>query len=222
MCEYFSKGGLLMWPLLLCSVVSLGIVLERSYFLIRFCRLPSNFLTRLKKMVSEKKIEEAERFAVAQTGPVARIAGICLHLIQKIRPAEEKEKIIAQAGSNALRDIERNIHNLGMIAHLSPLLGLLGTVTGMIGAFQKIQSLNGQVDPSVLAGGIWEALITTAAGLFVAIPTMFAYHYLLRRVDDVEAQMKNVTQSMLELFPGFSLRGRADIAAEEKEAVCGL
>lgn len=105
---------------------------------------------------------------------------------------EEKEKMITKVGSLELQRLEKNLGSLAVIAHISPLLGLLGTVTGMIKAFMKIQALGGRVDASVLAGGIWEALITTAAGLSVAIPTLVAYYYFEGKVDGFEKEMRRI------------------------------
>lgn len=187
-----------MWPIFLCSIITVFVVLERFYFFHRSNLNVPNLLTRVKKMLIAGKLEEAERFAKSLPGPVARVVGISVHLKPRNYPPDEKEKIISQAGSNELRKLERHLRTLGIIAHISPLLGLLGTVTGMISAFMKIQELGGRVDASVLAGGIWEALITTAAGLSVAIPAMVAYHYFEGRVGEFCAQMKNAVQTLSE------------------------
>jgi biopolymer transport protein ExbB len=200
MMSFFIKGGLFMWPILLCSVIAVSVSLERLYYFNRSKLNVRNFLTRVKRMVLDGKFEEAERFANSLPGPVAYIAGITIHIRSRTQTVEEKEKIIAQAGSNEMRKMEKNLRTLGIIAHIAPLLGLLGTVTGMICAFMKIQELGGRVDASVLAGGIWEALITTAAGLSVAIPTMVAYHYFEGQADEVYAQMKNAVQALSEMF----------------------
>lgn len=200
MINFLLKGGFFIWPILLCSVLALFISLERLYYFHRSALNVSNFLTRIRKMILEGKTEEAERFAQGLPGPVARIVGIGIHLGLHRWSAEEKDKVISRAGSNELRKLEKRLRTLGIIAHISPLLGLLGTVTGMISAFMKIQELGGQVDASVLAGGIWEALITTAAGLSVAIPTMVAYHYFEGRIDEFSVQMKNAVQELSELF----------------------
>ena len=95
--------------------------------------------------------------------------------------------------------MDKNLRGLAVIGNIAPLLGLLGTVTGMIRAFMKIQRLGGIVDASVLAGGIWEALITTAAGLSVAIPTLVAYHYFEGRIDNIASQIKDVASELLEI-----------------------
>ncbi len=185
-----------MWPIALCSVVAVTVVLERLYHFHRAKVNVPNFLSRIKKLLQEDKISEAEKLCCDYPGPMSHILAIGIHI--RARQYEEKERIIAQAGSRELRRLEKNLRALGIIAHISPLLGLLGTVTGMIRAFMKIQELGGRVDASVLAGGIWEALITTAAGLFVAIPSMFFYHYFEGRVDNFSAQMKDAVESLME------------------------
>ena len=119
-----------------------------------------------------------------------------IHIHKRAHP--EKEKIISRAGSRELRKLEKNLRGLGIIAHISPLLGLLGTVTGMIKCFMKIQELGGRVDAQVLAGGIWEALITTAAGLSIAIPAIIFYHYFEGKVDNFYHQMKDAAEEILE------------------------
>ena len=198
MLEFILKGGHLMWPILLCSVVAASIVLERLYYFRRAGINVSHFLARIKKMLLDGKLQEAESLSRETPGPVAHVVGIGIHINSRNSSTEEKDKIISQAGSRELRKLDKRLRTLGIIAHITPLLGLLGTVTGMIRAFMKIQELGGQVDASVLAGGIWEALITTAAGLSVAIPTMVAYHYFEGRVDEFSSQMKDAIQSLLE------------------------
>lgn len=196
MFEFFLKGGLLMWPILLCSVIAATIILERFYYLSRAKTKIPNIFSRTRRLLQDGKTEEALRLCESTTGPVAHILAIGIHICK--RSLEEKEKIIARAGSKIIRQLEKNLRGLAIIGNITPLLGLLGTVTGMIKAFIKIQELGGRVDPSVLAGGIWEALITTAAGLSVAIPTLVAYHYFEGRVDDIASQMKDVASEILE------------------------
>jgi len=196
MFEFFLKGGFLMWPILLCSVMAFAIVLERLWY---FCRIKTNvgnLTAQVKKILQEGKLEEAERLCKETRGPVAYILAVGIHIHKRAYP--EKEKIISRAGSKELRKLEKNLRGLGIIAHISPLLGLLGTVTGMIKCFMKIQELGGRVDAQVLAGGIGEALITTAAGLSVAIPAIIFYHYFEGKVDSFSHQMKDAAESLIE------------------------
>ncbi|MEA3328583.1 MAG: MotA/TolQ/ExbB proton channel family protein [Candidatus Omnitrophota bacterium] len=196
MFELTLKGGPLMWPILLCSMIAVSIILERLYHFHRARAGMPNFLTRVERLLLDGRQDEAEKLCKNSSGPVANILSIGIHT--RRRSSEEKEKIIARAGSRELRRLEKDLRGLGIIAHISPLLGLLGTVTGMIKAFMKIQELGGSVEASVLAGGIWEALLTTAAGLSVAIPAIIFYHYLEGKVDDFSARMKDAAQSLAE------------------------
>ncbi len=215
MLKIFLKGGPLMWPILLCSVITITIILERLYHFWRAKTDIPNLSTRVKELLLESKLEEAENLCKNSSGPVAHILAIGIHTHK--RGFQEKEKIIARAGSRELRRLEKNLRGLGIVAQISPLLGLLGTVTGMIKAFMKIQQLGGKVDASVLAGGIWEALITTAAGLSVAIPAIIFYYYFEGKVDNFSHQMKNAGEELLERLGSGKLtsKGEEDIQAKE-------
>lgn len=183
-----------MWPILLCSIIVVAIILERFYL---FAKLnPPNLVSQIKKLLSAGKPNEAERLCRDTPGPIARILALSIHIRE--REPQEKEKLLSRIGSRELRGLEKNLRVLGIIGHISPILGLLGTVTGMIKAFIKIQELGGRVDASVLAGGIWEALITTAFGLSVAIPAIVFYHYFEGRVDNIATQMKDAASEILE------------------------
>lgn len=186
-----------MWPILLCSIVSITIVLERFYHLYRARTKIPNLFSRVKTLLKEGKADEALKLCENTSGPIAHILAVGIHI--RNRSLEEKEKIITRAGSRIIRQLDMNLRGLAIIGNITPLLGLLGTVTGMIRAFMKVQELGGRVDASVLAGGIWEALITTAAGLSVAIPTLVAYHYFEGRVDNIASQMKDVAMEFLEI-----------------------
>ncbi|MEW6618893.1 MAG: MotA/TolQ/ExbB proton channel family protein [bacterium] len=188
MLEFISKGGVLMYPIVLCSIVAIAIILERAYHFFRIKTNVSQFLLQIEQTLQSNKIETALRLAKNATGPVASVVEAGISNCQK--DAERWEKAVSGVGTKELVRLEKNLRVLGIIAHVSPLLGLLGTVTGMIKAFMKIQELGGRVDASVLAGGIWEALLTTAAGLSVAIPAMFAYHYFEGKVDNCAIAMK--------------------------------
>lgn len=197
MFEFFLKGGPLMWPILLCSVISATIILERLCELHRARIKVPNISSRVKTLLKEEKTNEAIKLCESINDPVAHILAIGIRI--RKRNIEEQEKMISRAGSKIIRQLEKNLRGLAIIGNITPLLGLLGTVTGMIKAFMKIQDLGGRVDASVLAGGIWEALITTAAGLAIAIPTLVAYHYFEGKVDNVGVRMKDEVMDLLEI-----------------------
>ncbi|MCF6147870.1 MAG: MotA/TolQ/ExbB proton channel family protein [Candidatus Kuenenia sp.] len=197
MFDFFLKGGPLMWPILLCSIVSITVILERFWrFYQARLKIP-NIISQVKALLKESKADEALKLCENTSGPVAHILAIGIHI--RHRKLEEKEKLISRAGSKIIRQLDKNLRVLAIIGNIAPFVGLLGTVTGMIGAFVKIQELGGGVDASVLAGGIWEALLTTAAGLFVAIPTLVAYHYFEGKVDDIASLMKDAATELLEI-----------------------
>ena len=178
----------MMYPIILCSIAAIAIILNRAYHFFRIRIDVSQFLSQIEQALQSNKIDIALKHAKNTRGPLSTIVEAGISNSQK--DIAKWEKAISRVGTKELLKLEKNLRSLGIIAHISPLLGLLGTVTGMIKAFMKIQELGGKVDASVLAGGIWEALLTTAAGLFVAIPTMVAYHYFEGKVDNYATLMK--------------------------------
>ena len=212
MIQFFMKGGPLMWPILISSLWALTIILERVFHFHRAKIRTVSFTDRIRRLILEKKPDEAEKLCGQTPGPVAAVVKLALH--ERRKKDAEKNKLIARAGSEELHRLERHVNTLGIIAHVTPLMGLLGTVTGMIRAFMEIQKLGGQVDASVLAGGIWEALITTAFGLSVAIPAMIAYHYFDGRVETFARDMKNTIETL------FNWVGKANyVFAEPGETI---
>lgn len=184
-----------MWPILLCSVLSIAIIIDRLYVFYKSkTRLP-NLVLRVKLLCKESRYEEALLLCEKTPGAVPHLLAIGLHV--RNRTEEEKEKLISRAGSKIVRHLDKHLRGLAIIGNVTPLLGLMGTVTGMIKAFMKIQELGGRVDPSLLAGGIWEALVTTVAGLGVAIPTMVVCHYLEGKVEEIAVQMKDAAAEIL-------------------------
>lgn len=197
MLDFFLKGGLMMWPILLCSIFGLAIIVERFYYLQRIRPPKISLLGRVKGLLKEEKPLEALRLCENLNNPIAHILAVGIQI--RKRSLEDKERCFKLAGSKLLRAMEKNLRGLAVIANIATLLGLLGTVTGMIQVFMKIESVGGQADVSVLAGGIWEALITTAAGLFVAIPASFFYYYFEGRVDELSSRIKETAEELLEL-----------------------
>ena len=201
MWEFMQKGGPIMWPILLCSVIAFAIVIER---LIRLRAEQINtkiFMEQISKSLKRNKIMEALDLCDRTGGPIANIlkAGILKH----DRPRHEIREAIEDASIHEVPRLERNLPVLATVAHVAPLLGLLGTVTGMVAAFQVIEnkasSLN-PVNPGDLAGGIWEALLTTVFGLCVAIPTYVAYNYLVSRVDGFVLDMERSATDLLNIL----------------------
>ncbi len=202
MFDIMVKGGVLMWPILLCSIVSLAIILERLYHFHRIRIDIPEFFSSLRNLLQKKKVEEALELCQNTPAPLARILACGIQNHKK--DAQTQEKIVSRVGSWEVRGLEKHLRGLATIGTITPLIGLLGTVTGMIKAFIKIQELGGRVDASVLAGGIWEALLTTAAGLTVAIPTLVAYHYFEGRIDNMSCWMREIALELLEFLESLS------------------
>lgn len=199
MIDIFIRGGFFIWPILISSIFALAITIERLLFFRRISFDEKAVLRKIKLELKANRKKQAFRLAHEAKGPIADMMVKSLYLRDAPCTAQDKEKIITQAGSNQIRKLEKHLRTLGIIAHVAPLLGLLGTVTGMINAFMKIEELAGQVDASVLAGGIWEALLTTAVGLSVAVPAMVAYHYFEGQVDEFYSRIKNTVLELLGL-----------------------
>jgi biopolymer transport protein ExbB len=179
MIELLIRGGWVMIPILLCSLVSLGVIIER---LVTYKKVDaeSDFMMNLRLLLVEHKIKEAIQYCKKSKGVIPQIA-----LVGIENEAKEMTEIIRivedEARTNVIPNLEKHLPVLDTIYAGTPLLGLLGTVIGMIKMFDVV-NVAGLGNASSLAGGIGEALITTASGLIVAIPTLFVYNYLERRV----------------------------------------
>ena len=195
MIEFLSKGGVLVVPILLCSVVALAIFLER---LIRFARLKigsDGLVQKVSRHVKNGEDQQAYELAGKSDTPMGRILGQAMEV--KDQDKETLETVIVHATDEEVRGLSRYLQALATIGNIAPLLGLLGTVLGMIKAFMVIQQMGGKVNAAVLAGGIWEAMLTTALGLAVALPTIVAHSYLVTRVDKYEAQLQDGTVTFI-------------------------
>ncbi len=201
MWEFMQKGGPIMWPILLCSVIAFAIVIERLIRLRQEQIDTKSFMEQISKSMKRNKVMEALDLCDRTGGPIAAIlkAGILKH----DRPRGEVREAIEDASIHEVPRLERNLPVLATVAHVAPLLGLLGTVTGLVKAFQVIESkasaLN-PVNPGDLAGGIWEALLCTTFGLCVAIPTYVAYNYLVSRVDGFVLDMERSATDLLTIL----------------------
>ncbi len=189
MFDFLAKGGVLVMPILLCSMVALAIFLER---LIHFSRIRIRgfgLVKNVAKHVRNGELARAIELARGSKSPMARILASALEVIDNDR--ETFETVVVHSTGEEVRELSRYLQVLATIGSIAPLLGLLGTVIGMIKAFMVIQQMGGKVNAAVLAGGIWEAMLTTALGLAVALPAMVAHSYLVSRVDKYEAQLQD-------------------------------
>jgi len=187
MWEIVQAGGALMWPIMLCSVVAAAIVLERLWTLQDRRVLPPDLMPKVWKLVESHQINDKVILALEQNSPLGRL--LAAGLQNRNRPREVLMERLEDTGRHMVHELERFLNTLGTIAGVSPLLGLLGTVTGIIKAFNAINA-GGAGDPRMLSGGIAEALVATAAGLCVAIPSLIAYRYLRGRVERIVVEME--------------------------------
>lgn len=193
--NFILKGGFFIWPILLCSVVSLATILERAWYFFRTRLRNQNLPERTLALLRANKPDEAAALCEAEPGFLGRFLAVGLKVVD--RQEDEKQKILRRAGSRELEEGEKHLRVLSVIGSTSTLLGLLGTVTGMVQTFMTIEKAGGMADVTVLAGGIWEALLTTVAGLCVAIPTLVCFHYFENIVDGRSIQMKNAAHDVL-------------------------
>jgi biopolymer transport protein ExbB len=185
--DLVRSGGAFMWPILLCSVVALAIVGERLWSLQRKRVMPPDLTRRIWALVEAGQASDKVIAALEVNSPLGKL--LATGLANRHRPRAVLMERLEDAGRHVAHDLDRFLNTLGTIAGVAPLLGLLGTVTGIIKAFAAIYE-GGMGDPRILSGGISEALLTTAAGLCVAIPAQVAYRYLRGRVDGIVVQIE--------------------------------
>lgn len=195
MLELIKAGGWLMVPILLCSVVAMAIIAERFWTLQSKRVAPRNLVVQVWQWARSGHLTEERIRTLRKASPLGRIlaAGLANRHLDRGLMKEGLEDV----GRHVVHELERYLNSLGTIASITPLLGLLGTVIGMIKVFSVITT-QGVGDPGVLAGGISEALITTAAGLTVAIPTLMFYRYFRGRVDELVVTMEQEALKMVE------------------------
>lgn len=201
MWDMIQKGGPVMYLIMILSIIALGIVIERIYNFNRARIDSQKFMDQIIDNLKRNKIIEAIEMCSQTPGPIAHIikAGILKH----DRSKPEIKEAVDEAAQMEIPRLEKRLPILATIAHIAPLLGLLGTVNGMIKAFQIIQQkafTMTPVNPGDLSGGIWESLLATLAGLSVAIPTYVAYNYLINQVDTLVFDMERSATDLVNLL----------------------
>ena len=199
MFELVQAGGWLMVPILLCSVISAAICVERFWTLRATQIVPKNLLVQVWNWIRSNEMDNNKLRELRAGSPLGQIlaAGISNHK----RGREQMKESIEEVAGHVVHEMERYLNTLGTVAAVTPLLGLLGTVIGMIKVFTAIK-LEGTGNAAVLAGGISEALITTAAGLSVAIPSLFFFRFFQRRVDELVITMEQEALKLVEVLNG--------------------
>jgi len=196
MIETIVRGGFMMVPILLGSLLALTIIIERLWFLQRSRVIPEAFLARMNEMMKLGRRAEALSACRENDSTIARILTAGLENSQ--RPRAEIQESLQLAGRGEASYLSRWVGALGAIAALEPLMGLLGTVLGLIEAFREVEKLKVVGNPSIVAAGVWQALITTAAGLIIAIPAYAMYRYFRTRVKSLVMEMELGAFSLLQ------------------------
>lgn len=199
MLELIKAGGLLMWPIVLCSIVAMAITAERFWSLRQTKIAPKNLVAKVWQWQKVGHLDNRRIQDLRVSSPLGMV--LAAGLINRKHSREIMKESIEEVGRHVAHDFERFLNVLGTIASVTPLLGLLGTVVGMIKVFTVITT-QGVGDPSVLSEGISEALLTTAAGLSVAIPSLMFHRYFSGRVDDLIITMEQEALKLVEIMHG--------------------
>lgn len=195
MVEIVKAGGLLMAPIILCAIIAMGIILERYWTLQPRKIIPEDLTSKVWGWVEKDALDQQQIQTLHQGSPLGQI--LAAGLINRDRERIVMKDSIQDTGRHVVHEMERYLDTLGTIAAVSPLLGLLGTVIGMVKVFTAITT-HGVGNPTVLAGGIAEALITTAAGLTVAIPALIGFRYFRNRIDTLVVDMEKEAIKLVE------------------------
>jgi biopolymer transport protein ExbB len=206
MFEIVKAGGWVMVPIIACSVIAAAIILERLWTLQRKRVVPQDLASKVWSWVEKQQLDDRHLRALHDSSPLGQV--LAAGLAKRHRSREVIKESIEDTGRHVVHELERFLNSLGTIAAISPLLGLLGTVTGMIRTFNAVTE-HGVGDPSALAGGIAEALITTVGGLCVAIPAVAAYRYLHGRVDALVVDMEKEALRLVEALDARQQGGAA-------------
>ena len=188
-----------MLPIILCSIVAMAIVVERFWSLQRKKILPPDLVPQLWRLAKENKIDDITLRRIKLSSPLGAV--LASGMLNKHHGRDIMKSSIEETGRQVVHELERFLNSLGTIASITPLLGLLGTVVGMIKVFAAIM-VHGVGDPGILAGGISEALLTTAAGLTVAIPSLIFHRYFQRLVDEYVLKMEEEALKLVDVMSG--------------------
>jgi len=195
--QIVTAGGWLMLPIIACSVIALAIIAERFYTLRDTKVLPANLVADVWRLASTKQLTEEKVREYQQGSPLGRV--VAAGLLNRTKDRDAMKEAIEEVGGQVAHELERYLNALGTIAAITPLLGLLGTVVGMIKVFTNITTV-GVGNPAQLAGGISQALITTASGLMIAIPALIFYRYFRGKVDGLVVDMEKESLKLVDVL----------------------
>ena len=209
----FADGGLMMYPLVICSLIGLGVILAKLWAFWTAGRQTALVIEQVEEAATTGRLDEATAIAATTPGPAAAILVAGLRRIRSLKVQEgEVEQVVSTTGAIELSFLERGLVILATIANVAPLMGFLGTVAGMILAFESIAQA-GDVDPSTVAGGIKVALLTTAAGLTIAIPINIGYNFFVSRIDKLIVDMEQSTQKVLNIAWDLEREGKLQVVS---------
>lgn len=211
--EIFSRGGPIMWVILAASVLGAAFVIERLFVLREQRVVPSAFVQRIQSLVGEHKVAEAKLLCQEHVSSIARVMATALGAHQREASRAEVKELVEEVGAREVAALDKHVEIVGTVASVSPLLGLFGTVVGMIQVFRRFSQAyaSGGASPDHFADGIYTALITTAYGLMVAIPMLVAYKFLQGRCDRLAGRMEEVS---MDLVDRLEARQRGEAPAE--------
>jgi biopolymer transport protein ExbB len=217
MYEIVKAGGIMMVPIIIASIIAIAIIVERLWTLQRDRVLPRELFEKVWQWVESNQLQDKHVQALEQNSPLGKV--LAAGLANRHRPREVMREAIEDAGRHVIHELERFLSALGTIAGIAPLLGLLGTVLGMIDIFSSFTSSGMTGNAGMLAGGIGKALICTASGLTVAIPAIFFHRYLQTRVDELVVGMEQEAIKLVEVVQGDRNVDLAETPASSKREV---
>lgn len=200
MWELVKSGGWMMLPIILSSIAALGITAERLWTLRASRVTPPHLLGQVWRWIRDKQLDKEKLKELRADSPLGEI--LAAGLANSRHGRDIMKECIEEAAGRVIHEMERYISTLGTIAAMAPLLGLLGTVLGMIEIFSSFMGTNMATNPAVLAGGISKALVTTASGLMVGIPAVFFHRFLQRRIDELVVGMEQEAIKLVEMVQG--------------------
>lgn len=208
--ELFMKGGILVWPILLCSMIGTTIFFYQL-LMFRTARHRDPIIGKILQLLQQRNLPEAKKLLVSKVrsgkkkfSPAEIILLEAITVFEGDR--ETMEFVLVHAVEQEVNALTTYMGGLATVGNIAPLLGLLGTVFGMIKAFMAVENLGGRVNAAVLAGGIWEAMLTTALGLLVAIPLILFHSYLEGRLNIIQAELEEIAVTLLKIWSGQQVR----------------
>ncbi len=215
MLDFIVKGGIILWVIMALSVVGLAIIIERVLYFRSIKTDEDKLFQRVKASVEKGHFDEALSICDNNESPLSALIKVGIEY--RSYPESAQKEVLKDAAAQEVPRLERNVSTLGTIAHIAPLLGLLGTVTGTMKAFGVLGRFGSVADPSILAKGISEALITTVGGIVVAVPAVIFYNLLVTKVNLILLKMENQVTALVMMINSGKRRGLASAAAAVRD-----